>query len=152
MIDAGHGLTITRQAQLLELSRSAVYYEPQPTTDAALALLRRLDALGLDHLFAGSQMPRDLLRQEGCAVGCKRVATLMRTIGLATLYRKSNARWRHPAQRNYPYLPRGLAIDHPNQVWATDINALRFPNHSAIAHDGAVATAAMRPPSRFPSS
>ena len=59
MIDAVHGLPITRQARVLELSRSAVYFQPQPTTDAPLALLRRIDALYLDHPFAGSQMLRE---------------------------------------------------------------------------------------------
>jgi putative transposase len=143
MIDAVHGLPITRQARVLELSRSAVYFQPQPTTDAPLALLRRIDALHLDHPFAGSQMLRDLLRQEGCAVECKHVASPMRTMGLEALYRKANTSWRHPAQRNYPYLPRALAIDRPNQAWAMDIDALRFPSRSVIAYDAAVAAATM---------
>ena len=47
MIDPAHPLPIVRQAQLLELSRSSVYYRPQPTSDADLVLMRRLD--GCDH-------------------------------------------------------------------------------------------------------
>ena len=70
-----------RQAQLLELSRSSVYYLPQPTSEADLALMRRIDELHLEHPFAGSRMLRDLLRREGFAVGRKHVATLMRTHG-----------------------------------------------------------------------
>jgi putative transposase len=120
MIDANHDLPITRQAQLLELSRSAVYYRPQPTSDADLALMRQIDALHLDHPFAGSRM----LRQDGCIVGRKHVATLMRTMGIEALYRKANTSRRHPAHRIYPYLLRSLAINRPNQVWAMDITYL----------------------------
>jgi putative transposase len=124
MIDARHDLPITRQAQLLELSRSAVYYQPRPTPDADLALMRRIDALHLDHPFAGARMLRDMLRQDGYLVGRKHVATLMRIMGIEALYRRANTSRRHPAHRIYPYLLRGLDIDRPNQVWAMDITYL----------------------------
>ena len=124
MIDTGHDLPITRQAQLLELSRSAVYYRPQPTSDADLVLMRRIDALHLDHPFAGARMLRHLLRQEGYAVGRKHVTTLMRIMGIEALYRKANTSRRHPEHRIYPYLLRGVTIDRPNQVWAMDITYL----------------------------
>ena len=124
MIDTGHNLPITRQAQLLELSRSTVYYRPQPTSDADLALMRQIDALHLDHPFAGARMLRDLLRQDGCTVGRKHVATLMRLMGIEALYRKANTSRRHPEHRIYPYLLRGLTFDRPNQVWAMDITYL----------------------------
>ncbi len=124
MIDGGHDLPIMRQAQLLELSRSAVYYRPQPSSAADLALMRRIDELHLEHPFAGARMLRDLLRQEGYTVGRKHVARLMRTMGIEALYRKANTSRRHPEHRIYPYLLRGLSIDRPNQVWAMDITYL----------------------------
>ncbi len=124
MIDGGHDLSIMRQAQLLELSRSAVYYRAQPSSAADLALMRRIDELHLEHPFAGARMLRDLLRQERYTVGRKHVATLMRTMGIEALYRKANTSRRHPEHRIYPYLLRGLSIDRPNQVWAMDITYL----------------------------
>ena len=124
MIDAEHDVSISRQAQLLEVSRSAVYYRAQPTSDADLALMRRIDELHLEHPFAGARMLRDLLRQDGYAVGRKHVATLMRTMGMEALYRKANTSRRHPEHRIYPYLLRGLTVDRPNQVWAMDITYL----------------------------
>ena len=124
MIDPTHRLPIMYQAQLLDLSRSSVYYLPQPTSPADLALMRRIDELHLDHPFAGARMLRDLLRPEGFAVGRKHVATLMRRMGIEALYRKANTSRRHPAHRIYPYLLRGLTIDRPNQVWAMDITYL----------------------------
>ena len=120
MIDATHKLPVTRQAQLLALSRSTVYYRPAPTSAADLALMRRIDELHLEHPFAGARMLRDLLRGEGHRIGRKHVATLMRTMGIEAIYRRPNTSRRHHAHKIYPYLLRGLAIDRPNQVWAMD--------------------------------
>ena len=92
MIDAAHALPIVRQAQLLELARSTVYYQPQPTSDVDLALMRRIDELHLEHPFAGSRMLRDLLNREGNAVGRKHVATLMRQMGIEELYQRPASR------------------------------------------------------------
>jgi len=86
MIDPTHPLPIMRQAQLLDVSRSSVYYQPQPTSDCDLALMRRIDELHLESPFAGSRMLRDLLNREGFAVGRKHVATLMRKMGIEALY------------------------------------------------------------------
>jgi putative transposase len=120
MIDPGHELPITRQAQLLEISRASVYYLPQPTPQADLVLMREIDRLHLEHPFAGSRMLRDMLRLQGHEVGRKHVATLMHKMGIEALYRKANTSRRHAAHRIYPYLLRGLVIDRPNQVWAMD--------------------------------
>ena len=65
MIDPAHDLSITRQAELLELSRSGIYTAPRPVPDADLALMRRIDALHLAHPFAGSRMLRGLLGSGG---------------------------------------------------------------------------------------
>jgi putative transposase len=69
MIDRGHGLTLVRQAELLRLSRSSLYYEPRPVPETELAIMRRIDALHLDYPFAGSRMLRDLLHGEGVVIG-----------------------------------------------------------------------------------
>ena len=109
MIDATHELPIVRQAQLLDLSRSTVYYLPQPTSDADLALMRRIDELHLEHPFAGSRMLRDLLNREGIAVGRKHVATLMRRMGIEALYQRPRTSGRH---RAHPGLPVSAARPH----------------------------------------
>ena len=69
MIDRTHLLPVRRQCQLLKLGRSTAYYQPTPVSETALALMRRLDALHLAHPFAGARMRRELLRQEGQAIG-----------------------------------------------------------------------------------
>ncbi len=120
MIDPTHRLPIVRQAQLLDVSRSSVYYQPQPTSDADLTLMRRIDELHLEHPFAGSRMLRDLLQREGFAIGRKHVTTLMRKMGIEALYQKPRTSGRDRAHPVFPYLLRGMTIERPNQVWAMD--------------------------------
>ena len=121
MIDRTHDLALTRQAALVGLSRASVYYTPQGCSDADLALMRRLDALHLDLPFAGSRMLRDLLRGDGIAIWRDHVRTLMRRMGINAIYRRPRTSHPHPTQPISPYLLRGLTIDRPNHVWATDI-------------------------------
>lgn len=91
MINRSDDLPVSRQAQLLALPRSTVYYLPTPTSPADLALMRRIDELHLEHPFAGARMLRDLLRQEGHhRLGRKHVGTLMQRMGIEALYRRPN--------------------------------------------------------------
>ena len=121
MIDRTPPLPVVRQCQLLKLARSTVYYQPTPVSETTLVVMRRLDELHLHYPFAGARMLRDLLRQEGRAIGRRQVATLMRRMGMEALYRKPHLSRRHPAHTIYPYLLRDLPISRPNHVWAADI-------------------------------
>jgi len=121
MIDRTHEVPVKRQCQLLSVARSTAYYKPKPISEDNLFLMRRIDELHLDFPFAGTRMLRDLLRQEERFVGRRRIGRLMRLMGIEALYRKPNTSKRHPSHPVYPYLLRGMVIDRPNQVWATDI-------------------------------
>ena len=121
MIDWSHDLPLVRQAELLRLSRSTLYYEPQPVPAAELAIMRRIDELHLDYPFAGSRMLRDLLRGEGVPIGRQRVATMMKRMGIEAIYRRPNTSKPAPGHKIYPYLLRGVAVERPNQAWAMDI-------------------------------
>jgi putative transposase len=121
MIDRTHAVPLTRQAQLLKLSRSSLYYQPRPVSPADLAIMRRIDELHLEHPFAGSRMLRDVLRGEGVEVGRQRVITMMRRMGIEAIYRRPNTSKPAPGHKIYPYLLRDLAVDRPNHVWAMDI-------------------------------
>ena len=121
MIDRSHDLPLTRQAEVLGLSRSSLYYQPRPVSPADLAIMRRIDELHLDYPFAGSRMLRDLLRGEGVEIGRVHVITLMKRMGIEAIYRRPNTSKAAPGNKIYPYLLRGLTVDRPNQVWAMDI-------------------------------
>ena len=120
MIDRDHSLPITRQAQLLDMSRGAVYYLPRPTGAADLALMRRIDELHLEHPFMGARMLRRQLQREGMCVGRRHVATLMQRMGIEALAPQPGTSKPTPGHKIYPYLLRKLAIGRSNQVWALD--------------------------------
>jgi putative transposase len=121
MIDRGHDLSIVRQAKVLKLARSTVYYEPRPVSAEDLALMRRLDELHLDYPFAGARMLRSLLRREGVYAGRRHIATLMKRMGIEAVYRRPNTSKPAPGHKIYPYLLRGLKIERPDHAWAMDI-------------------------------
>ena len=114
-------LPITKQAQVLGISRGSVYYLPRPVPAADLGIMRRMDELHLEFPFAGSRMLRDLLAQEGIAIGRRHVATLMKRMGIEAIYRKPHTSKPALGHKIYPYLLRGMKVDRPNQVWAMDI-------------------------------
>ena len=121
MIDKADKLPLVRQCELLNLSRSSVYYLPQPISESNLALMRRIDELHLEHPFAGARMLRDFLRQEGIRIGRRHVSTLMNKMGIEALYRRPNTSRKQPQNPVFPYLLRGVDIAAPNHVWAMDI-------------------------------
>ena len=122
MIDRSHEFALTRQAQVLKLSRGSVYYQARPVSAADLAIMRRMDKLHLDYPFAGSRMLRDLLRGEGVAIGRAHVITLMKRMRIEAIYRRPNTSKPAPGHKIHPYLLRGLVVDRPDQVWAMDIS------------------------------
>jgi putative transposase len=121
MIDRSHALPITKQAKALGISRGSVYYRPRRVLAADLAIMRRMDELHLEFPFAGSRMLRDLLNQDGIEIGRRRVATLMKRMGIEAIYRKPNTSKPAPGHKIYPYLLRGMVVDTPDKVWAMDI-------------------------------
>jgi putative transposase len=121
MIDRKHHLPVSRQAAVLGISRSSIYYLPRAVSAADLMLMRRIDELHLDYPFAGSRMLQGLLKQEGYRAGRLHVATLMRKMSIEALYRRPNTSKPEPGHKVFPYLLRKLAVTRPNQVWAMDI-------------------------------
>jgi putative transposase len=124
MIDRGSEVAVKRQAELLDLSRSSVYYTPRPLSERDLRLMRRLDELHLQLPFYGSRKLAAQLRREGHEVGRRHVATLMRRMGIEALYRRPRTSIPARGAAIYPYLLSGLAIERPNQVWASDLTYL----------------------------
>ena len=122
MVERDHpSLSVSRQCRLLELSRSALYYQPVGESPETLALMRRIDELYLSYPFYGSRQMMRHLAREGVTVGRHRVRRLMRLLGLEAIYRKPRTTVANPEHRVYPYLLRGLTIERPNHVWCSDI-------------------------------
>jgi putative transposase len=124
MIERGGKLSVTCQAELLDLSRSNVYYRPRPVSERDLKLMRRIDELHLEAPFYGARKIAAQLKREGHEVGRRHVRTLMRMMGIEALYRKPRTSIPARAATIYPYLLEGLLIERPNQVWAADLSYL----------------------------
>ena len=77
MIDREHAVSITRQSELVGISRGSVSYQPRPVSSADLALMRRIDELHLEFSFMGARALRDQLVRAGVRVGRKHVSSLM---------------------------------------------------------------------------
>ena len=115
------GLSVVRQCELLDVSRSGFYYQPSGESVENLALMRLIDEAYLDCPYYGARQMMRYLRRNGHKIGRHRVARLMRKMGLAAIYQKPNTSRPNPENKIYPYLLRDLAITRPNQVWCMDI-------------------------------
>ena len=83
--------------------------------------MRLLDEQYLRTPFYGIRRMTVWLGQQGYRVNHKRVARLLRVMGLEAIYPKPKLSQPGRGHKIYPYLLRGVAVTRPNQVWATDI-------------------------------
>jgi putative transposase len=121
MIEQPNPLSLTRQCQLLGLSRAALYYRPVEVSAEELALMALIDRQYLRTPFYGSRRMTALLQTQGHKVNRKRVQRLMRLMGIEAIYQRPRTSRPAPEHRIYPYLLRGLLIERVNQVWAAAI-------------------------------
>ena len=125
LIEPDHAsISVSRQCQLLGLSRSSLYYEPVGANELNLELMRLIDEQYTRTPFFGSPQMTRWLRARGHAVNPKRIVRLMRMMRLCAIYPKP--RPHGSTVIRHPYLLRGLTITRPNQVWATDITYIRL--------------------------
>jgi putative transposase len=114
-------LSIRRQCELLELSRSSVYYEATGESEENLRIMRVMDEEFLEHPTHGVLQMQDFLFVAGFLINQKRVRRLLRKMGIMAIYPQRNLSKLGHAKYVRPYLLRGLQITKPNQVWAIDI-------------------------------
>ena len=119
---ADPALSISRQAELLGVARSSIYYQPK-VDDYQLELMRLIDEQYTKTPYFGSRKMSVILNEGGYQVGRRRIQRLMRLMGLEAIYPKPNLSKPHPEHKVYPYLLRNLKITRSNQVWGTDISA-----------------------------
>lgn len=117
---------MARQCELVGLARSSYYYHPMPESEENLLLMRLLDEQYTRTPFYGIKKMTAWLHTQDYEVNHKRVARLLREMGLMAIY--PAPRLSQPGEQTvrYPYLLRGLSIDRVNQVWSTDITYIRL--------------------------
>ena len=121
LLEPTSDLSLSRQCQLVQISRSSIYYQPKGESEETLSLMQQIDRLYLQYPFYGSRQMVRQLRREGVTVGRHRVRRLMRLMSLQAIFQAPRTSDPHPEHRVYPYLLRNLHITRPNQVWCADI-------------------------------
>jgi len=106
--------------------RSSYYYQPVGESELNLLLMRLIDEQYTKTPFYGVPRMTHILRNMAHPVGRKRVSRLMQIMGIQAIYPKQNLSRPNEGHRKFPYLLRNLTIDHPDQVWATDITYIRM--------------------------
>ncbi len=119
---------MVQQCVLAGVCRATIYAQQKPPTidETDLLHIRLIDEETTRHPFYGSRRRVIFLEKAGHHVNRQRVVRLMRLMGLAGMAPGANTSRRHPEQRVYPYLLRGVAVVRPNQVWSTDITYIRL--------------------------
>jgi putative transposase len=119
-------ISISRQCELLGLSRGAYYYQPRPVSEKNLLLMRLIDEEYTRHPFYGSRRLRGWLKDQDLSASRDKVRRIMKLMGLEAIYPKKRLSLKNKEHKTYPYLLRDLKIDHPDHVWASDITYIRL--------------------------
>lgn len=127
MIDVANiEIPISRQCELLGLSRSGYYYEPALESPLNLHFMNLIDEQYTKTPFYGVDKMTAWLIRQGYTVNPKRIRRLMRKMGLEAIYPKPRLSVSTSENKKYPYLLRGLEIERPDQVWCADITYIRM--------------------------
>lgn len=121
LIEPGYGPSLRAQLALAGLSNQAWYYTPVPESAENLAMMRLMDEHYLRKPCHGVLRMHHHLQERGHAVNVKRVRRLLRLMGLQAIYQRPRTSIPQAGHAIHPYLLRGLAIDRPNMVFASDI-------------------------------
>ena len=123
-------ISINRQVELLEISKSSFYYAPIISEDI-LQIMNAIDEVFTEFPCFGHRRIRKMLETEhDINIGRKRALSLMKKMGLQVIYpkKKPNTSKANNFHKKFPYLLKGLRIIRPNQVWGTDITYIRLKN------------------------
>lgn len=123
MIAIGHPeVSIERRCKLLGVPRSSYYRGPASGLRSGdLEMMRKIDKLYMEQPWMGSRSLASHLTTPEAPLGRDRARRLMLIMGIESLAPQPGTSKRQPKHPVYPYLLRGMTIDRPNQVWATDI-------------------------------
>jgi len=127
MIEPHKEISIRSQCELLGVSRSNYYYQPSGETDENLEYMRLIDEQYTMTPFFGYRKITAWMKRHGHLVNNKRIRRLMRLMGLQGAVPGPHTSKPHPQHKIYPYLLRGMKLEHPNLVWSTDFTYIPMP-------------------------
>lgn len=119
-------ISVSRQCELLRLNRSSYYYKSERDDSYNEYLMRLIDEQYTRTPFFGVPKMLAWLQRQGHWVNIKRVRRLMRLMRLYAIYPKPRLSKSNDEHKKYPYLLKGVTVDHPDQAWASDITYIRL--------------------------
>ena len=103
-----------------------MYYQKSKKFQKDRALEENIMRVYMNLPFYGYRRIAKELERQGQDASFKRVYRLMHELGIKAIYPKRNLSLPNKQHKKYPYLLRGLEVDHANQVWASDITYIRL--------------------------
>lgn len=136
LVNSDARISLSRQCELLGVSRTAYYYRPTGISGDDLARMRVMDEVFTKHPYYGARRLSDELRARGIPACRAHVSRLMRVMGIEAVYPKPHLSLSDKGNRVFPYLLRGVRAQRPNHVWSSDITYIRL--HSGFCYLTAV--------------
>jgi len=142
MVDKKEGIqakqknpSLTRQLELLKISKTAHYYEPVIpfSSNEDIKLLNMIDKIHTKHPYYGTRRVVKLLHRLKFKAGRKHIKRAFEFMGIKALYPKVKTTIANKEHKKYPYLlsefkndKNQVIIDTPNKVWSTDITYIKL--------------------------
>lgn len=135
LIDSKLNISLNKQCQLLNISKSSLYYKPTKpfSTNSDFRLLDAINNIYSDFPSYGSLRIHAQLLRDGFSVGKKLVKKAMKYMGIEALYPKPKTTTANKEHYKYPYLLKDfrnyagqVIIEKTNQVWSTDITYIKL--------------------------
>ena len=123
-------LSVSRQCELLGISRSTYYYKPKEPSPEEIEfremIMARIDEIHTKFPYMGTRKISRILKEEGIQAGRKLVRTLMREMAIYPIFPGPNLSKRNFKEGIVPYLLRNMNVFMPNQVWSIDITYIKM--------------------------
>jgi len=126
MLEENHKLSIRRQCDILAINRSSAYNKKKIKVEDKIEekIIEQYIESGCRY---GYRKITEALERQGDTVNHKKVLAIMQKQNIQGVYPKKKFKYTKTEHKKYPYLLNDLTINHPDEVWATDITYVKLP-------------------------
>jgi len=128
-IDPNHELPVKSQCALLQLNRSTFYYPRRGINPEDVFYMGEIDRIYTNHPFYGYPKITREFNVKGYIVNHKRIARLMKVMGIQAISPKRNLSVPNIQNEVYPYLLKGVKAKYPNHIWGVDITFIKLKSN-----------------------
>ena len=125
MISQKSKLSIEKQCELLEISKSTHYYKSNKKE--CKILKEKIINLYKKYPVYGYRRITKNLNEQGVLINKKKTLRLMNKFNICAIYCQPKTTISDPKAYKYPYLLRDKKVTKPHEVWQIDITYLRTP-------------------------